>query len=38
MTRWVGLPIAALNGGLPAIVVSSIGAGIGWVARRSASF
>lgn len=32
----VGLPIAVLNGGVPALVVSSVGAGIGWAARRSA--
>lgn len=34
----VGLPIAVLNGGAPALMVSSAGAAIGWAARRAAAF
>ena len=33
----VGLPAAVLNGSVPAIAVSAVGAGIGWVMRRSAA-
>ncbi len=31
----VGLPIAVLNGGVPALVVAFVGAAIGWAARRA---
>lgn len=33
----IGLPAAVLNGSVPALVVSSVGAGIGWVMRRTAA-
>ena len=33
----IGLPAAVLNGSVPAIVVSGVGAGIGWVMRRTAA-
>lgn len=34
----IGLPIAVLDGGVPALVFAGMGAGVGYVLRRNAAF
>ena len=34
----IGLPIAVLDGGVPALVFAGAGAGVGYVLRRNAAF